>query len=87
MDNDKKQDPALENIVLPEFDYPEYPNWQRGLKWGLCAGIPLALPSLALLVFRSEPLLVKIFYVLAVFITSFLVIGSIGAFRPDWDKK
>jgi hypothetical protein len=87
MDNDKRQEPDPDKIVLPEFDYPEYPNWRRGLKWGLCGGIPLALPSLSMLVFLSQPLLIKILYVLAVFVTCFLVVGSVGAFRPDWDKK
>ena len=84
---DEKEKPDLDNIQLPEFDYPEYPNWSRGLKWGLYIGIPLASPALLLLVFRSETLLVKIFYVMMVYLASFLIIGSIGAFRPDWDKK
>jgi hypothetical protein len=84
---DKELKPDQEVMQLPEFDYPEYPNWNRGLKWGLCAGIPFALPALLLLIFRSEALLIKIFYVLAIFITSFLIVGSIGAFRPDWNKK
>ena len=38
---DEKEKPDLDNIQLPEFDYPEYPDWKRGLKWGLCVGIPL----------------------------------------------
>jgi hypothetical protein len=84
---DKEEKPELDDIQLPEFDYPEYPNWKRGLKWGLCVGIPVALPALLLLVFRSESLWVKIFYALMIFIMSFLVVGSIGAFRPDSDKK
>ncbi|MFA6101786.1 MAG: hypothetical protein WCV67_01755 [Victivallaceae bacterium] len=84
---DKEERPEPDDIQLPEFDYPEYPNWKRGLKWGLYAGIPVSLPALSLLVFRSEPLLVKIFYVLIIVVLTFLIVGSIGAFRPDWDKK
>lgn len=81
MDEEKKPEP--DDIQLPEFDYPEYPDWNRGLKWGVWIGIPMALPALMLLFFRSEPVLVRIFYVIMIFIASFLIVGSIGAFRPD----
>ena len=84
---DKEEKPAPDDIQLPEFDYPEYPDWKRGLKWGLCVGIPVGLPALSLLVFRSDPLLVKIFYVLIIVVSTFLIVGSIGAFRPDLNKK
>ena len=84
---DEKEKPDLDNIQLPEFDYPEYPDWKRGLKWGLCVGIPAGLPGFVLFIFKEPSLLAKIFYVLMIFITSFLVVGSLGAVRPDSDKK
>lgn len=84
---EKRQPGADDDVRLPEFDYPEYPNWKRGLKWGLGAGGPLALPPLALLAFNSASWPAKACYALAILAVSFLIAGSIGAFRPDLDQK
>jgi hypothetical protein len=78
----------LDKIDIPYI--PDYPDWKRGLKWGLTASIPLSLAVFLISASVSlskngvtKLILSELFQAFVIFIMFFLLIGSIGAFRPQ----
>lgn len=78
----------LDKIEIPYI--PDYPDWKRGLKWGLTASIPFSLAvfliSASVSLSKtgvSKLILSELFQAFVIFIMFFLLIGSIGAFRPQ----
>lgn len=76
--NDKKQDDyeLPPGVVLPQDNSVNYPNWKKGIVYGILCGILVAFAL------GISPLANKIVYMLLGFLVGFLAVGSIVAFRP-----
>ncbi len=73
---------------------PDYPDWKRGLKFGLFCGIPLSLSGFIIPVSSNinqsgflHIFISKLFFVAVIFIMMFVFFGAIGAFRPQKYRK
>ncbi len=68
-------------IILPEDTSPDYPNWKKGGIFGIVGGIVGALLFWMLL--TNKAIGSTGVTVTVGFITGFIVLGAIAAFRPQ----
>lgn len=67
-------------IIFPEDTSPDYPDWKKGIIFGIIGGFLGALLFWLLLTIKATG---PIYTSIVGFITGFLVIGVIVAFRPQ----
>ncbi len=74
----RKIDDGDEDIKIPDIriDIPDYPNWRRGIVWGLACAIP-AFAAAFLTVPSSRFQIAGIFSILV-----YLGVGGLLAFKP-----
>jgi UDP-N-acetylmuramyl pentapeptide phosphotransferase/UDP-N-acetylglucosamine-1-phosphate transferase len=86
---DSEDDPEFRRLMrrIAAVDIPDYPDWKRGMKWGLLIGILIVLVSLLAFLIGDgsywERLLKYGWQVLCFAFVVFLIVGAIGAFRPQ----
>ena len=88
---DPEDDPRFKELMrqIEAVDIPDYPDWKRGLRWGLSAGITVGiLVALFLLVSgRIEEFGRRVieygWTVVVIALVVFFTVGAIGAFRPQ----
>jgi hypothetical protein len=86
---DSEDDPEYRQLMLriAAVDIPDYPDWKRGMKWGLSIGIFIVLLSLLVLLIGDgsywERLLKYGWMALCFAFAVFIIVGAIGAFRPQ----
>jgi hypothetical protein len=68
-------------IILPEDSSPDYPNWKKGIIFGIIGGIIGALLFWQLL--TNKAIGSTGLTVVVGFITGFIILGAIAAFRPQ----
>ena len=78
---------------LSVANLPDYPNWKRGIIWGIATGIifaiipwiiPDAILSAKILKADKLPYWFNDFGAsVGIFIVVFLIVGVVGAFRPQ----
>lgn len=89
--SDPEDDPRFKELMrqIEAVDIPDYPDWKRGVRWGLSAGITVGiLVALFLLVSgRIEEFGRRVieygWTVVVIALVVFLTVGAIGAFRPQ----
>lgn len=83
MNDEERNDEDYElptGIILPEDTFSDYPDWKKGIIFGIIGGIVGALLFWMLLTSKaSGPLYTSI----VGFITGFIIFGAIAAFRPQ----
>ncbi len=91
MTGPEDDDPKFRELLrqVSEVDVPDYPDWSRGWKWGLFSGAFTAF-IIFLVIFISGPLASFWqrlqgygFGSLGIAFAVFLIVGAVGAFRPD----
>lgn len=86
---DSEDDPEFRRLMrrIAAVDYPDYPDWKRGTKWGLSIGILIVLLSLLILLIGEGSYRSRLaeygWTALGFAFTAFFVVGAIGAFRPQ----
>ncbi len=86
---DSEDDPEYRQLMLriAAVDIPDYPDWKRGMKWGLSIGIFIVLLSLLVFLIGDgsylERLLKYGWMALCFAFAVFIIVGAIGAFRPQ----
>ena len=86
---DSEDDPAFRQLLLQiaAVDIPDYPDWKRGMMWGLSIGILIVLLSLLVLLIGEgsywSRLLKYGWMALCFAFAVFIIVGAIGAFRPQ----
>ena len=88
---DLEDDPRFKELLrqVEAVDVPDYPDWKRGWRWGLAAGVSAGvLIALFLLVGGKignfgKRLLEYGWTAAAIAFAVFLVVWAIGAFRPQ----
>ena len=86
---DSEDDPEYRQLMLriAAVDIPDYPDWKRGMTWGLSCGILIVLLSLLVFLIGDgsywERLLKYGWMVLCFAFAVFIIVGAIGAFRPQ----
>jgi len=86
---DSEDDPRFRQLLLriAAVHIPDYPDWKRGLKWGLAAGTFLVLLSLLILLIGEGTYwsrLVRYGWMGLCFAAAlFIIVGAVGAFRPQ----
>ncbi len=89
--SDPEDDPRFKELMrqIEAVNIPDYPDWKRGLRWGLSAGITVGiLVALFLLVSgRIEEFGRRVieygWTVVVIALVVFFTVGAIGAFRPQ----
>ena len=89
--SDPEDDPRFKELMrqIEAVDIPDYPDWKRGLRWGLSAGITVGiLVALFLLVSgRIEEFGRRVieygWTVVVIALVVFFTVGAIGTFRPQ----
>ena len=88
---DPEDDPRLKELLrqVEAVDIPDYPDWKKGRRWGLTAGVAVGILIVLFLLVcgRLEPFgrrLAQYGWTAAIIaITVFLVVWAIGSFRPQ----
>ena len=89
--SDPEDDPRFKELMrqIEAVDIPDYPDWKRGVRWGLSAGITVGiLVALFLLVSGrievfGRRVIVYGWTVVVIALVVFFTVGAIGAFRPQ----
>ena len=89
--SDPEDDPSFKELMrqIEGVDIRDYPDWKRGVRWGLSAGITVGiLVALFLLVSgRIEEFGRRVieygWTVVVIALVVFFTVGAIGAFRPQ----
>jgi len=83
MTDKEKRDEDYElptGIILPEDTSPDYPDWKKGIIFGIIGGLIGALLFWLLLTSKAMG---PVYAAAAGFITGFIILGAIAAFRPQ----
>ena len=72
--SDPEDDPRFKELMrqIEAVNIPDYPDWKRGLRWGLSAGIEF-----------GRRVIEYGWTVVVIALVVFLTVGAIGAFRPQ----
>lgn len=82
--NNPEDNPRLRELLrqVEAVDIPDYPDWKRGWRWGLSAGITTGI-LIALVLLAGGRLLDYGWTAAAIAAAVLLVVGAIGACRPQ----
>lgn len=81
---DPEDDPRLKELLrqVEAVDIPDYPDWKKGRRWGLTAGVAAGILIVLFLLVCGR--LAQYGWTAAIIaITVFLVVWAIGSFRPQ----